>query len=102
MIDFCLVVSVHGRRCIEQGRKQIFANVLHLGCVLPQAVQYILDVEIVQLQESASNDFRWIAAAGDQDLISGAYYCLQDQIRDTANPLALDSVSFLKSPIVLI
>ena len=85
MIDFCLVVSVHGRRCIEQGRKQIFANVLHLGCVLPQTVQYILDVEIVQLQESAPDDLRRITAAGDQDLITGPYYCLQDQIRNTVN-----------------
>ena len=69
----------------EQGCKQIFANVLHLGCVLPQAVQHILDVEIIQLQEFASNDFRRIAAAGDKDLIPGPYYCLQDQILDAVN-----------------
>ena len=74
VINFCLVVSVHGGRCIEKCCQQVFPDILHLGRVLPQTMQHILDVRIVQLQESAPDDFRRIAAAGDQDLIPGPYY----------------------------
>ena len=59
VIDKCGVVTVDGSRRIVEGGQQVGADVPHLRRILMQAVDHILNVAGVQLQQPTFHNLFW-------------------------------------------
>ena len=78
VVDFHRVIGLNCRWGIKQRSKKIFFDIPDLCRTCLQAVQHIFDVPVSQLQELASDDFRRVAIARNQDILRPAKDHLQD------------------------
>ena len=74
MIYLSLIVTAYRTSSIKQASKQIALNVSHFSSILPQAINYILHMRIIKLQEFAFHKILWIHISCDGDFrILGHY-----------------------------
>jgi len=65
-----IIVTVHGRRRVEQRRQQIPLDVADIAAALFKAGEDVLDVQAVDLHEALPHKRSGIRLAGDRDRLA--------------------------------
>ena len=100
MIYLSPIITAYGTSCIEQAGTQITFYIPHLSGILSKAINYILHMRIIKLQEFAFHKILWIHISCDGNLSIFRQNCLQNQVKNSLHHLLVIWMSQKKAVII--